>query len=173
VFRSLRLGCSFVGLVLTLAACGGSSSTPTPTNTPVHTGSNGGTNTGSTVYAPVKISVSFEGGSTTPTTIKTSTPKQFDGTLCATKDFTFGLGSQTYSDVGKVTYIYTFEQNCACSAYLFYCAPVGTLACTHADGLTPIHSCAKSPLLTPMSAVTQHLPPPQIDRTGPKRPGGV
>jgi hypothetical protein len=102
VFRSLRLGCSFVGLVLTLAACGGSSSTPTPTNTPVHTGSNGGTNTGSTVYAPVEISVSFEGGSTTPTTIKTSTPKQFDGTLARPRISPLGWAAKPIRTSGRL-----------------------------------------------------------------------
>jgi hypothetical protein len=100
------------------------------------------------VNPAVEITVAFEGGSTTPTTIKSSTPTAWNGNLCAPAALKFSGQIWPASSDAPGIHIYTFD-NCAPSAdpTFYVCTPSG--APRAADGLQP---CAPSPIQTNLSA---------------------
>lgn len=100
------------------------------------------------VNPAVEITVSFNAGATTPTTVKSFTPTSWHGDLCTPSSLQFvGEIWSTTSDAPGV-HIYV-ENSCSAASNptLYICTPAG--APTATDGLA---ACAVDPTMTSASA---------------------
>jgi hypothetical protein len=104
---------------------------------------------GTGLNAPVEITVAFQSGATTPTTVKADTPTAFNGTLCAPSSLQFVGQNWPASSDAPGFHMYA-NDNCSdvSNPPLYACTPAGAPAAQ--DG---IQGCATATLQTPASAL--------------------